>query len=163
MITTPARRQMVVRFERRCTAMGFLDKVKETTAQATAAAKDAATKGQAKLDTMQAKKAADAMLRDLGVAAYAEQTGRGTAESQAGAGRLVAALQQHEATNGAIALTFESPAAADPAAAAGVPQAADPTQPAPAPPQGVPQSAPMPPPAATPVDAPMPPPTGQSV
>ncbi len=145
--------------------MGFLDKVKETTAQATAAAKDAANKGQAKLDTMQAKKAADAMLRDLGVAAYAEQTGRGTPETQASAGRLVAALQQHEATNGAISLTFESPAAADPAAAAaaGVPTAADPAQPAAAPPQGVPPSAPAAPPAQAPADSPIPPPTSQTV
>ncbi len=145
--------------------MGFLDKVKETTAQATAAAKDAATKGQAKLDTMQAKKAADAMLRDLGVAAYAEQTGRGTPDTEAGAGRLVAALQQHEATNGPIPLAFESPAAADPAAAAavGVPASADPAAPPAAPPQGVPQAAPAGPPASAPADSPMPPPTGQAV
>ena len=53
--------------------MGFLDKVKEQAASATAVAKDAAQKGQAKLDDMQAKKAADALLRDLGVATYAAQ------------------------------------------------------------------------------------------
>ena len=39
--------------------MGLLDKVKATAASATEAAKDAAAKGQAKLDESQAKKAAD--------------------------------------------------------------------------------------------------------
>ena len=48
--------------------MGLLDKVKATAARATEAAKDAAAKGQAKLDEAQAKKAADGMLRDLGAA-----------------------------------------------------------------------------------------------
>ncbi len=154
--------------------MGFLDKVKEQAATATAAAKDAANKGQAKLDTMQAKKAADALLRDLGAATYADQTGRATPETGPSAGRLVAALQQHEATHGAIDLAFESPAAADPVAAAaaaaatGVPTAADPAAPPAAPPagvpQGVPQSAPVGPPTAAPVDSPPPgPPMGQSV
>jgi len=140
--------------------VGFLDKVKEGAAQASAAAKDAAQKGQAKLDVMQAKKAADAMLRDLGVAIYAEHTGRGTPATEASAERLVTALQQHEAEHGAIDIAFESPAAADPAAAAaaGVPTAADPGAPAPAPPAPPPTAAPAGPPASAPVDGTPPPP-----
>ena len=54
--------------------MGLLDKVKDA-AQATVAAKDAAAKGQAKLDEAQAKRAADGLLRDLGAAYYATQDG----------------------------------------------------------------------------------------
>ena len=60
--------------------MGFLDRVKEQAAIATAAAKDAAQKGQAKLDDLQAKRAGDALLRDLGAAIYAQKTGRSTAD-----------------------------------------------------------------------------------
>jgi len=145
--------------------VGFLDKVKEGAAQASAAAKDAAQKGQAKLDVMQAKKAADAMLRDLGVAIYAEHTGRGTPSTEASAERLVTALQQHEAEHGAIDIAFESPAAADPAAAgaAGVPTVADPATPAAAPAPAA--AAPAPPaaagpPASAPVDGAPPPLSG---
>jgi hypothetical protein len=88
--------------------MGFLDKVKEGAAQATAAAKDAAQKGQAKLDTIQAKRAADALLRDLGAAAYAEKTGRAAADNSAEIDRILAALEQHEQENGPIDLTLTS-------------------------------------------------------
>ena len=69
--------------------MGFLDKVKEGAAQATAVAKDAAQKGQAKLDAMQSKKAADGLLHDLGAAAYAEKTGRGAANNSAEIDRIL--------------------------------------------------------------------------
>lgn len=89
--------------------MGFMDKVKEQAATATAVAKDAAQKGQAKLDEMQAKRAADGLLRDLGAVAYAEQTGRASASAEADAQRLVAALQAHEAANGPIDLNPPAP------------------------------------------------------
>lgn len=88
--------------------MGFLDKVKEGAAQASAAAKDAAQKGQAKLDAMQAKKAADGLLRDLGAAAYAEKIGRAPANNSAEIDRILAALEQHEQENGQIDLTPSS-------------------------------------------------------
>jgi hypothetical protein len=86
--------------------MAFLDKVKQGAATATAAAKDAAQKGQAKLDTMQAKKAADGLLRDLGAAAYAEKTGRAAADNSAEIDRILAALEEHERVNGPIDLTL---------------------------------------------------------
>jgi hypothetical protein len=89
--------------------MSFLDKVKEQATAATAAAKDAAAKGQSKLDDLQAKKASDAMLRDLGAVSYASVTSRETATSEADAARLVAALQQYESEHGDLALTLESP------------------------------------------------------
>ena len=90
--------------------MGLMDKVKEQAAAVSAAAKDAAAKGQGKLDEMQAKKAADAMLRDLGALTYASATGRDGATAEADAQRLVSALQAQEADHGPVSLELESPA-----------------------------------------------------
>ena len=89
--------------------MGFLDKVKEQATAVTAATKEAAAKGQSKLDELQAKKAADAMLRDLGALSYGSVTGREAPTSEADATRLVAALQAHEAEHGGVSLALESP------------------------------------------------------
>ena len=72
--------------------MGLLDKVKAQATAATVMAKDAAQKGQAKLDEVQSKKAADGILRDLGAAFYATKTGRATPSTEADIDRLVAAL-----------------------------------------------------------------------
>jgi hypothetical protein len=122
--------------------MGLLDKVKATAATATEAAKDAAAKGQAKLDEAQAKKAADGMLRDLGAAFYATKTGRATPTTEADIERLVAALQAHESQHGTLTLAPETAAAGPTAAPADAgappppppPQAADPASPPPPPP-----------------------------
>jgi hypothetical protein len=120
--------------------MGLLDKVKATAATATEAAKDAAAKGQAKLDEAQAKKAADGMLRDLGAAFYATKTGRATPTTDADIERLVAALQDHESAHGTLTLAPESAAAAPTAARTDAPppppppKAADPASPPPPPP-----------------------------
>ena len=73
--------------------MGLLDKVKAQATAATEMAKDAAAKGQAKLDDAQAKKAAEGMLRDLGAAFYATKTARATPTTDADIERLVTALQ----------------------------------------------------------------------
>ena len=92
--------------------MGLLDKVKAQATAATVMAKDAAQKGQAKLDEVQAKKGADGMLRDLGAAFYATKTDRATPSTDADIDRLVAALQTHESEHGALTLAPESAAAA---------------------------------------------------
>lgn len=89
--------------------MGILDKMKEQAAAATAVAKDAAAKGQGKLDDLQAKKLADAMLRDLGALSYASIAGRESATAEADAQRLVAALQAQESERGELSLALESP------------------------------------------------------
>jgi len=91
--------------------MGFMDKMKEQAATATAAAKDAAQKGQSKLDEMQAKKASDVILRDLGAAYYAQWTGRGTDGTPAEIERLVAALGEQEEQHGPIDLSVGGAAA----------------------------------------------------
>jgi hypothetical protein len=106
--------------------MGLLDKVKAQAAAATVIAKDAAQKGQAKLDEVQAKKSADGMLRDLGAAVYATKTGRATPSTEAEIERLVAALEAHESEHGVLTLAPESAAAA-PTATTTAPSAGAPT------------------------------------
>jgi hypothetical protein len=130
--------------------MGLLDKVKAQATAATAVAKDAAQKGQAKLDEVQAKKGADGMLRDLGAAFYATKTGRATPSTDADIDRLVAALQAHESERGALTLAPESAAAAPTATASTPPTAV------------VPSSAPTSYPSADTTSAPPPPPPAQT-
>ena len=119
--------------------MGLLDKVKAQATAATVMAKDAAQKGQAKLDEVQSKKSADGILRDLGAAYYATKTGRSTPTTDADIDRLVAALQAHESEHGALTLAPETPAAAPTASAAGSSM--------PPPPMATSPSTPPPPPA----------------
>jgi hypothetical protein len=122
--------------------MGLLDKVKAQATAATEMAKDAAAKGQAKMNDVQAKKAADGMLRDLGAAFYATKTGRSTPTTDTDIAQLVTALQAHESEHGQITLAPESAAAAPTATPAGdesaapppPPTAADPSSPPPPPP-----------------------------
>ena len=99
--------------------MGLLDKVKAQATAATEMAKDAAAKGQAKMNDAQAKKTADGMLRDLGAAYYATQTGRSTPTTDADIAQLVTSLQAHESEHGQITLAPESAAAAPTATPAG--------------------------------------------
>jgi hypothetical protein len=149
--------------------MGLLDKVKAQATAATAVAKDAAQKGQAKLDEVQSKKGADSLLRDLGAAFYATKTGRATPSTDSDIDRLVAALQTHESEHGALTLAPESAAAAPTATAttfAPPPTAAAPGSPPPSYPTADTASAPPPPPpaaSADPLSPPPPPPTAQTI
>lgn len=92
--------------------MGMLDRMKAqaatATATATAKAKDAAQKGQAKLDALQAARAADALLRELGAAVYAERSGRAGPGTEASIQRTLDALREHEREHGPIDLGAES-------------------------------------------------------
>jgi hypothetical protein len=63
---------------------------------------------------MQANKAADGLLRDLGALSYAERSGRSSATADADLEKIVAALHQHEAAHGPINLALTSAAAAPP-------------------------------------------------
>lgn len=122
--------------------MGLLDKVKAQATAATEMAKDAAAKGQAKMNEAQAKKAADGMLRDLGAAYYATKVGRATPTTDADIEQLVTSLRSHESEHGQITLAPESAAAAPTATPSGdgpatpppPPKAADPASPPPPPP-----------------------------
>lgn len=137
--------------------MGFLDKAKSQMASATALAKDAAQKGQAKLDSLQAKRAADALLRDLGAVVYGQRTGRASATADADASRLIGQLQAHESEHGQIDLGLEADGADGVASA---PSSAAPAATAPA---AAPASAPMPPPVSSTDAPPPPPPTSQHI
>jgi uncharacterized protein (DUF2164 family) len=87
--------------------MGLLDKVKTQAASATAVAKDAAQRGQAKLDAIQAKRTADILLRNLGAVVYAQSSGRAGATADADMDRIVELLEAHEAEHGPIDLGAE--------------------------------------------------------
>jgi len=88
--------------------MGLMDKVREQAAVASAVAKDAAQKGQAKVGDIQAKRVADSLLRDLGAATYAQASGRATEQTPGDIARVTAALRAHEVEHGPIPLVLES-------------------------------------------------------
>jgi hypothetical protein len=89
--------------------MGLLDKVRTQVASATAIAKDAAQKAQAKLDALQAKRAADVLLRNLGAVVYGQRTGRSASTADADVDRIIASLKELEAEHGPIDLGAEAP------------------------------------------------------
>jgi hypothetical protein len=82
--------------------MGFMDKVKEQAAAAASAAKDATAKGQQKMDDMQAKRAADATLRQLGLVAYLDAAGRGAPDAETKAAGYVETLKAYEVDHGPL-------------------------------------------------------------
>lgn len=79
--------------------MGFMDKVKAQADQAMTKAQQGLAQGQTKLEELQAKRAADGLLRQLGVATYALHKGAGT---QAEVDAALAALDRHVAEHGPI-------------------------------------------------------------
>ena len=105
--------------------MGLLDKVKAQAEQVAAKAQQGVNQGQAKLDAMQAKKAGDALLRDLGAAYYAQQRSGG---SQSAIDGLLARVDAHVAEHGSLDAPVPGAATAPPTPASA------PTPPAQAPP-----------------------------
>src|SRR4051794_11856878 len=89
--------------------MGLMDKVKAQAEQAVAKGKQGVSQGQAKLDAMQSKKQADAVLRDLGAAYYAQKQKGGPADAVSTA---LAKVVEHEAANGAVDTAASAPAEA---------------------------------------------------
>ncbi|HXX89107.1 MAG TPA: hypothetical protein VEI83_02645 [Acidimicrobiales bacterium] len=88
--------------------MGLMDKMKEQAASLAEKGKAGVAQGQAKLDTMQAKKQLDALLHDLGAATYAaERKGASRDEVE----RLLAAIDAHESENGPVDTTTSAAAA----------------------------------------------------
>lgn len=79
--------------------MGLMDKVKQQAGQALVKAQQGVSQGQAKLDQVQAKRQADALLRDLGAAYYAAQRTGGSQEAVDAAMHLV---DEHVAAHGAV-------------------------------------------------------------
>ncbi len=86
--------------------MGLMDRVKgQATAApsaAAAAAKEAAQKGQAKGDELQARRAADGVLRELGLVVYLTQVDRAPASAESDIAGHVATLKEYEAEHGPL-------------------------------------------------------------
>lgn len=79
--------------------MGLMDKMKQQAEQAFAKAQQGVSQGQAKLDQVQAKRQADALVRDLGAAYYALQRTGGPQEAVDSAMKL---LDDHVAAHGPL-------------------------------------------------------------
>jgi hypothetical protein len=88
--------------------VGLMDKMKEQATQIAQKTQETARDGKVKFDQAQAKRRADAMLRNLGALVYAERTGRAAADNPAQVDKLIADISAHEAENG-ISLRPESP------------------------------------------------------
>jgi hypothetical protein len=79
--------------------MTLIDKAKVAAEKAAARAQQGVAQGHAKLDAIQSKRRADALLRDLGAAYYAELRDGGSRDA---VDTVVAALDAHAADNGAV-------------------------------------------------------------
>jgi hypothetical protein len=82
--------------------MGFLDKVKQQAGTVTQKAQEGVKSGQAKLDAAQSKKKADALMRDLGAAVYAQRSGTAGPENDAEIERLIGEIRAIEAEQGPV-------------------------------------------------------------
>jgi hypothetical protein len=106
-----------------------MDKLKVQAEQVAKQAQAGVAQGQAKLGDMQAKKAADGLLHDLGAAVYAAQRQGGPHEPIE---TIMAALDAHAAAHGAIDTNNTPPApaaASSPASADGSPAPGSPSTP----------------------------------
>ena len=93
--------------------MGLMDKVKAQATQLAQQTREAAQEGKAKIDQAQASRRGDAMLRQLGVAVFAERTGRGAPDTQAKIDQMINDIAAHERENG-LNLTAEPAPPAQP-------------------------------------------------
>jgi len=101
--------------------MGFKDTMKTNAESLARRGKEAGAKGQAKMESIQAKRRGDALLHDLGAALYLEQRLGGSADATR---RLVAVLDEHAAEHG----LDTSPDIASPGSAPGEPGRSVPEQ-----------------------------------
>ncbi|HEV3266918.1 MAG TPA: hypothetical protein VGZ68_00795 [Acidimicrobiales bacterium] len=84
-----------------------MDKMKAQAAQLAQKAQEAGKAGQSKIVDVQAKRRADALLRDLGAAVYAQRTGAASGDSAAEIDRLVSELSKLESENGPLDVSEE--------------------------------------------------------
>lgn len=110
--------------------MGLMDKVKQQAEQALAKAQQGVSQGQAKLDQVQTKRQADALLRNLGAAYYAKERSGGPQEAVDAAMKT---LDEHAASHGEID-TSAATATTAPGVATTAGSATSAPQPAPPPP-----------------------------
>lgn len=82
--------------------MALMDKMKAQASQLAQKAQEAGKAGQSKLEDAKANRRADALLRDLGAAVYAQKSGTATDQTAGDIDRLVGELKAHEAEHGAV-------------------------------------------------------------
>jgi hypothetical protein len=99
--------------------MGFKDAMKTNVESLARKSMEAGAKGQAKMESMQAKRRGHALLHDLGAAHYTEQRQGGDARA---AQKLMALLDQHAAEHG----LDTSPDLPDPSIGAAAPGSSSP-------------------------------------
>jgi hypothetical protein len=99
--------------------MGLMDKVKAQATQVAAKAQEAGKAGQAKLEAVQARRKADALLTELGRITFDGHEGRGAAGDEQRATDLFEQLHQYEAEYGPIGDDPVSGATRDGATGAG--------------------------------------------
>ena len=87
--------------------MALMDKMKAQAAQLAQKAQEAGKAGQSKIDEVQAKRRADGLLRQLGLAAYTQLNGAATPDMDAHVDSLVAGLKAYEAQYGPLAATSD--------------------------------------------------------
>ncbi|MBW4079751.1 MAG: hypothetical protein HIU84_14875 [Acidobacteria bacterium] len=93
--------------------MALVDKMKAQAAQLAQKAQEAGKAGQAKIEEVQAKRKADGVLRELGLAYYARQSGEVTDENTSQMEKLVRELKAYEEEHGPLAGTSDDDEAGD--------------------------------------------------
>ena len=90
--------------------MGLMDKVKAQATQIAEKAQEAGKVGQAKLEAVQARRKADALLAELGSIVFDSRVGRGTPGDEKRTAQLVEQLRQYEAEYGPLGGAGGAPA-----------------------------------------------------
>jgi hypothetical protein len=120
--------------------MGIMDKARTQAQQLAQKAQDGAKGAQGKLEDVQAKRRADALLRDLGAWHHAQHEGRDNGRAGGQIARLLGELRAHETEHGALVVPSEpggpDPSPAAPPSPSAPPPAAATTEPSAAPTTG---------------------------
>ncbi len=82
--------------------MGLMDRMKAQASQIAERAQEAGKAGQAKLEALQARRKADALLTELGRITFDAQSGRGAPGDDARRADIVEQLHQYEAEYGPL-------------------------------------------------------------
>jgi hypothetical protein len=85
--------------------MGLMDKVKAQATQLADKAQEAGKTGQAKIEAVQARRRADALLEELGKITYHARTGTSSPADEARSSEIVDQLRQYEAEHGSLSDT----------------------------------------------------------
>lgn len=102
--------------------MGLMDKVKAQATQVASKAQEAGKVGQAKLEAVQAKRKADALLAELGTISFESRIGRCAPGDEKRAVDLVEQLRQYEAEYGTLGVSSGADDLGDPVTTQGVPE-----------------------------------------